>query len=130
MGTFMAPKLRMVRSAIDHSGRFSERSAMRSPGLIPKSARPWATFRTRSTNVSDVILIQSLPTLWLSASCFPCFRVAVRQSPGSEEACAVSRSLLISNLTEAVEAKLGAPPLVTKSDDYREFDKCFRQAGG
>src|SRR5882724_5714820 len=101
----MAPRLRIARSAIDHSGLFSDSSAIRSPGFIPNSARPSATLRTRSTKVSAEILIHSLPILWLSASCFPCFAAAVRQRPGTDEAFVASRSLLFSIFAEAVEAK-------------------------
>src|SRR6266536_1542419 len=105
----MAPRLRIERSAIDHSGRFSDSSAILSPGFMPNSAKPSATFLTRSANVSAEILIHSLPILWLTASCFACFKAAVRQSPGTEEAVVVSRSLLTSILAEAVEVKQTSP---------------------
>src|SRR6266496_2945887 len=105
----MAPRLRIERSAIDHSGRFSDSSAILSPGFMPNSAKPSATFLTRSTNVSAEILIHSLPILWLSASCFACFKAAVRQSTGQEEDVVVSRSLLLCIFGQAIDVRHGYP---------------------
>ena len=85
MGTLIAPRLRMARSVIDHSGRFSESNATRSPCLIPRSASPRAMCRTRSTKVSALKLIHFPSILWFSASALPYFKVAVRQRLGIDE---------------------------------------------
>src|SRR4029079_6585751 len=64
----MAPKLRIAKSAIDHSGRFSEIKATRSEGRTPASARPNATCRTRPTNSLAEIRTHSLPRFSLTVS--------------------------------------------------------------
>src|SRR6266851_2684305 len=71
----------MARSAMDHSGRFSEISATRSLGRIPRSARPKAMWRTRRTNS-----LAEMRTHWpsrfsLTASGLSCWAMACRQTP-------------------------------------------------
>src|SRR5688572_27320298 len=98
----------MARSAMDHSGLFSDKRAIRSPGLIPISARPSATWRTRDTKSSAEMLIQSLSTLWFKASDFPCFNEAPRHKPGTDEID--SRLWLLASVwAEATEDTLGTP---------------------
>src|SRR5687767_9300903 len=75
----------MARSVIDHSGRFSESRATRSPRLIPRFASPSAIWRTRSTKVSALTFIHFPPILWFSASALPYFKVAARQRAGTDE---------------------------------------------
>src|SRR6267378_6748909 len=104
MGTLMAPRLNMARSTIDHSGRFSESSAMRSPGRIPKAAKPRATFWTRSTKDAADIWTHSPSLLWFSASLLACFRVASRHKAGIELApveVGLSWDLLLADAAEA-----------------------------
>src|SRR5213593_2572542 len=104
MGTLIAPRLRIARSAIDHSGRFSDSKAMRSPGLIPSAAKPSATFFTRSTNVTADMLIHFPSALWLRASLFPCLSEAVKHNPGIEVALLAGEFSFLSVFAEAAEA--------------------------
>src|SRR5258706_7069714 len=68
MGTGTAPTLRIAKSAIDHSDRFSEISATRSPAFMPRSLRPSAILRTRRTNSSAEMRTHSSPRFSLTAS--------------------------------------------------------------
>ena len=81
MGTVTAPTLRMARSAIDHSGRFSEIRATRSWACIPRSARPSAMCRTRRTNSAAEMRTHSPLRFSLTASGLSCRAMAARQTP-------------------------------------------------
>src|SRR5207253_10634479 len=83
MGTVTAPTLRIAKSATDHSGRFSEISATRSPALMPKSARPSAIWRTRRANSAADIRIHLPSRFSLTASGLLCRAMAARQTPGN-----------------------------------------------
>src|SRR5881394_3848558 len=104
MGTLTAPILRIARSVIDHSGRFSESRATRSPALIPRDARPSATWRTRSANSGAVMLIHSPPTLLLNASDLLCFSEALRHKLGTEDRVGAAGWLGVSIVARAAEA--------------------------
>src|SRR5260370_1118763 len=71
----------MARSAMDHSGRFSEISATRSLGRIPRSARPKAMWRTRRTNSAAEMCTHSPSRFSLTASGLSCRAMACRQTP-------------------------------------------------
>jgi hypothetical protein len=59
MGTVTAPAARAAKSAMTHSGRFSERMATRSPGPMPRAWNPSDSRRTVVSISSVEILVQS-----------------------------------------------------------------------
>src|SRR4029453_13480424 len=102
MGTLMAPRLRIAKSEIDHSGRFSERSAMRSPGRMPSAAKHNATSLTRSTNSAAEMFTHCPPVRWLNASALPCLSEALKHKPGTDETSGSELALTLS-LVDAAE---------------------------
>ena len=68
MGTSVMALQMQAKSAINHSGRFSERIATRSCATMPMSARPSAVQRTRSKIVRCDIGSHKSRTFVLSAS--------------------------------------------------------------
>ena len=83
MGTLTAPRLSMARSTTDQSGRFSDRSATRSPFLMPSAERPRATARTRLMMASPGMRSHCPSFFKLSASGFACLASASRHMPGT-----------------------------------------------
>jgi hypothetical protein len=83
MGTFTAPRLRMAMSTTDQSGRFSDRSATRSPFRTPSAESPSATARTRWMIASPGMWSHSPDFFRLSASAFACRASASRHIPGT-----------------------------------------------
>src|SRR5258706_7707260 len=83
MGTVTAPRLRIARSAMDHSGLFSEMSATRSFARIPRSARPSAIWRTRRTKSAAEMLTHCPSRLSLTASGLSCRAMAARHTPAN-----------------------------------------------
>src|SRR5436190_21533984 len=82
MGTVMAPALRIAKSPIDHSGRFSEIKATRSCEEIPASANPSAMWRTRPINSSAEIRTHLPSRLSLTVSDLLWRATASRQTAG------------------------------------------------
>src|SRR5438105_7585629 len=68
---------------MDHSGRFSEISATRSLGRIPRSASPSAMWRTRRTNSAAEMRTHSPSRFSLTASGLSCRAMAWRQTPAN-----------------------------------------------
>ena len=61
MGTSMAPAVSAARSAKAHSGRFSERMAIRSPFAIPSPRRPIESSSTATRSSSELVARHSPP---------------------------------------------------------------------
>src|SRR4051812_25570103 len=70
--------LSSAKSAIDHSGRFSEMRATRSFGRMPLAANPSARCLTRPTNSADEMRTHSFPRFSPTVSGLLCRAIASR----------------------------------------------------
>ena len=70
MGTVTAPAQSAAKSAMTHSGRFSERMATRSPGFKPSARKPNERRRTVASTSSVEILSQTPSRLTIIRSGF------------------------------------------------------------
>ena len=70
MGTVTAPAHSAAKSAMTHSGRFSERMAMRSPGFKPRAWKPRERRRTIASTSSVEIFVQTPSRLTIIRSGF------------------------------------------------------------
>ena len=62
MGTVTAPALRAAKSAMTHSGLFSDRMAIRSPGFRPRAWSPSERCRT-VVSISSVEIFVQVPAV-------------------------------------------------------------------
>ena len=70
MGTVTAPAQSVAKSAMTHSGLFSERRATRSPGFKPRSWKPRERRRTVVSTSSVEIVFQTPSCLTIIRSGF------------------------------------------------------------
>jgi hypothetical protein len=70
MGTSMAAAQRLARSAMAHSGRFSERIAIRSPFSMPRLRRPIDSSSTAVRKASELMGAQAPSFLYERCSGF------------------------------------------------------------